>query len=299
MSPLPAPPPWTGPLPEATPPPGLTVYQLPTGTYDTRAAFAVRGGSFRDKRHFAATAILVAHPKGDLLIDAGFGAGVATHIAMLPRFMRAPYRTMETVSGQLDAAGYDRSRLLGVLVTHSHWDHVSGLDELQVPIWINAGEREYAAEDVDGKVFRSVSQGHEIHEYRFDGPAYLGFPSSHDVHGDGSVVVALAGGHTTGSVVVFVTEPSGTRYAFIGDLTWQIDGITRRVERPWLLSKLADSDREQLRQGLLNAIALSGVMQVIPAHDRDAYDGIPRLPARLATAPTTEPTEHPPIQQPH
>ncbi len=158
MSPLPAPPPWAGPLPEATPPPGLTVYQLPTGTYETRAAFAVRGGSFRDKRHFAATAILVAHPKGDLLIDAGFGAGVAAHVAMLPRFMRAPYRTMETVSGQLDAAGYDRSRLLGVLVTHSHWDHVSGLDELQVPIWINAGEREYAAEDVDGKVFRSVSE---------------------------------------------------------------------------------------------------------------------------------------------
>jgi len=38
------------------------------------------------------------------------------------------------VSGQLDAAGYDRSRPLGVLVTHSHWDHVSGLDELAVPI---------------------------------------------------------------------------------------------------------------------------------------------------------------------
>ncbi len=296
MSPLPAPPPWAGPLPEATPPPGLTVYQLPTGTYETRAAFAVRGGSFRDKRHFAATAILVAHPKGDLLIDAGFGAGVAAHVAMLPRFMRAPYRTTGTVSGQLDAAGYDRSRLLGVLVTHSHWDHVSGLDELAVPIWINAGEREYAAEDVDGKVFRSVSEGHEIHEYRFDGPSYLGFPSSHDVHGDGSVVIALAGGHTTGSVVVFVTVPPGTRYAFIGDLTWQLDGLRRRVERPWLLSKLADSDRDVLRQGLLRAISLTEVMQVIPAHDRDAYDGIPHLPARLATAPTTE---HPPIQQPH
>ncbi len=51
MSLLPPPPPWAGPLPAATPPPGLTVYQLPTGTYETRAAFAVRGGSFRDKRH--------------------------------------------------------------------------------------------------------------------------------------------------------------------------------------------------------------------------------------------------------
>ena len=189
MTPLPMPPAWAGPLPEAAPPPDMAIYQLPTGTYETRAAFAVRGGSFRDKRHFAATAILVQHPKGDLLIDAGFGAGLAAHLAALPRIQRAPHQAAETVSKQLDASGYDRSRLLGVLVTHSHWDHVSGLDELPVPIWMNSGELQYAAEDPGGKVFRTVSAGHEIHEYEFNGPPYLGFPSSFDVYGDGSVVI--------------------------------------------------------------------------------------------------------------
>ena len=271
----------------------MAIYQLPTGTYETRAAFAVRGGSFRDKRHFAATAILVQHPKGDLLIDAGFGSGVAAHVGELPRIARAPYEAAKTVSEQLDASGYDRSRLLGVLLTHSHWDHVSGLDGLQVPIWMNSGERHYAAEDPDGKVFRTVSAGHEIREYELDGPPYLGFPSSFDVYGDGSVVIALAGGHTTGSVVVFVTVPSGKRYAFIGDLTWQLDGIRRRAERPWLLRKLADSDPGQVRQGLLRVIALAGLMQIVPAHDLNAYDGIPRLPARLAPAPAPEAAERP------
>lgn len=285
--------PWAGPLPEADPPAELTVHQLPTGTYDTRAAFAVRGGSFRDKRHFAATAVLVQHPKGDLLLDAGFGADVATHVAMLPRFVRAPFHLAKTVAEQLDVYGYDRSRLLGVLVTHSHWDHVSGLDQLKVPIWLNAREGEYAAQDPDGKVFRSVSPGHEIHEYGFDGPSYLGFSASHDVHGDGSVVVALAGGHTTGSVVVFVTPPAGRRYAFIGDLTWQLDGIRRRVERQLLLRKLADSDPQQVREGLQRAIALDGLMQVVPAHDRDAYDGIPLLPAGPAQVPTLHASERP------
>ncbi len=196
--------------------------------------------------------------------------------------------TSRTVSEQLDASGYDRSRLLGVLVTHSHWDHVSGLDELRVPVWMNAAERAYAAEDPDGKVFRHVSPGLDIHEYAFDGPAYLGFPTSLDVHGDGSVVVAFAGGHTLGSVVVFVTLASGQRYAFIGDLTWQLDGIRRRVERPWLLSKLADSDPEQLRRGLLSAIALTEVMTVVPAHDRDAYATIPQLPAHFSTETAAE-----------
>jgi len=285
---LPIPSAWAGPLPEAAPPPGTAVYQLPTGTYETRAAFAVRGGSFRDKRYFAATAVLVQHPKGDLLIDAGFGSGVAEHVAALPRLQRAPYQAAQTASGQLDASGYDRGRLLGVLITHSHWDHVSGLDGLQVPICINPDERRYAAENPDGKVFRIVSSGHEIREYQLSGPPYLGFPSSLDVHGDGSVVIALAGGHTTGSVVVFVTVPSGLRYAFIGDLTWQLDGIRRRAERPLLMRKLADSDPAQVRQGLLRMIALDGLVQTVPAHDLSAYDGIPRLPARHAPVPAAD-----------
>jgi N-acyl homoserine lactone hydrolase len=261
----------------------MAVYQLPTGTYETRAAFAVRGGSFRDKRHFAATAVLVQHPEGDLLVDAGFGSDLAAHVAELPRMQRTPHAAGETASAQLDASGYDRRRLLGVLVTHSHWDHVSGLDGLRVPIWMNAGERDYAARDPGGRVFRTVSAGHDVHAYEFSGPPYLGFASSFDVHGDGSVVVALAGGHTTGSVVVFVTVPSGPRYAFIGDLTWQLDGIRRRAERPLLLRKLADSDPEVVRQGLLRVIALAGLMQIVPAHDGSAYDGIPRLAAAPAS----------------
>ncbi|MDQ2810828.1 MAG: MBL fold metallo-hydrolase [Actinomycetota bacterium] len=293
MRSLPLPPAWAGPLPEAAPPPGVGIYQLPTGTYEARAAFAVRGGSFRDKRHFAATAILVQHPRGDLLIDAGFGSGVAGHVAELPRIARAPYEAAKTVSEQLDASGYDRSRLAGVLLTHSHWDHVSGLDGLQVPIWINSGERRYAAEDPDGKVFRTVSAGHKVDEYVFSGPPYLGFPSSFDVYGDGSVVVALAGGHTTGSVVVFVAVPHGRRYAFIGDLTWQLDGIRRRAERPLLMRRLADGDPGQVRQGLLRVIALAGLMQIVPAHDRDAYDGIPHLPAQLTPVATPADASYP------
>jgi N-acyl homoserine lactone hydrolase len=277
------PPAWRGPLPEATSPSDMALYQLPTGTYQTRAAFAVKGGSFRDKRSFAATAILVTHPKGDLLIDAGFGSDVAAHVHAQPWFARAPYQETSTANEQLDASGYDRGRLIGVLITHSHWDHVSGLDQLPAPIWTNAGELQYAAEARDGRVFRTVSKGHEVHQYEFVNQPYLGFPSSYDVHGDGSIVVALAGGHTTGSVVIFVTLPIGKRYAFIGDLAWQLEGVRQVAERPLLMRKLADVDAGQVHEGLLRVASLASVMQVVPAHDLSAYDGIPRLTAQPAS----------------
>jgi N-acyl homoserine lactone hydrolase len=54
------------------------------------------------------------------------------------------------------------------------------------------------------------------------------------------------------------------------------------------MRKLADSDPEKVRQGLLRVIALADLMQIVPAHDQNAYDGIPRLPARLAPVPSIE-----------
>ncbi|WP_225850651.1 MBL fold metallo-hydrolase [Streptomyces sp. HPF1205] len=277
MSPLPMPSAWAGPLPEAAPPSDMAVYQLPTGTYETRAAFAFKGGSFHEKRNFAATSVLVQHPKGDLLIDAGFGSQVAAHMQTLPRMERAPHRLARTVSEQLKASGYDHGRLRGVLVTHSHWDHVSGLDDLQLPIWINDDELQYASEGKGGRVFREVSASHKLHRYQFKKASYLGFSSTFDVYDDGSVVVAAAGGHTNGSVIVFATLPTGKRYAFIGDLTWQLDAIRRRAERPLLMRMLADTDPQLVREGMLRMIALADAMHIVPSHDVSAYDGIPKL----------------------
>ena len=271
---------WAGPLPAADPPATLAVHQLPTGTYRTRAAFAVAGGSFREHRDLAATAVLVTHPEGDLLIDAGFGAGVEQHVQLLPRFERAPLARAATVREQLTAAGYDDSRLVGVLVTHVHWDHVSGLDALEAPILINRDEIDYGAQDRHGAVFREVSAGRVLEEYAFDGPAYLGFAASHDVYGDGSVVIARAGGHTPGSVVVFVALPTGRRYAFIGDLTWQLDGIERRAQRPWFMRRLADVDPTTVRQSLDRSIALRDLVQIVPAHDGAAFASIPMFAKR-------------------
>jgi glyoxylase-like metal-dependent hydrolase (beta-lactamase superfamily II) len=255
----------------------MRIFQLPTGTYETPAALAFQGGGLRDRRQFAATAVLVRHPKGDVLIDAGFGAQAEEHIRMLPSFRRSPHSLGSTVSEQLDAAGYDRDQLLGVILTHSHWDHVSGLDSLDVPVLVTGDELGYADHNRADRVFERVAAGHQVRQYGFDGPPHLGFPVSHDLHGDGSVVIVPAPGHTTGSVVVLVTLGPDQRFAFVGDLAWQLDGIARGVQRPLLMRMLADSDSAQIRRDLDRVIALAPHLRVVPAHDTRAYDGIPLL----------------------
>jgi len=118
-------------------------------------------------------------------------------------------------------------------------------------------------------------------EYGFEGGPYLGFPASHDIYGDGSIVVVPAPGHTPGSVIIFVTVHNGTRYAFVGDLVWQLEGIALREERPWIVRRRADSDPDGNRENLLRMIAMKERLPeliIVPAHDMRAFAVMPTLP---------------------
>lgn len=276
-APLPAPPPLTAPLPPANPPAEMALVPLATGVTHRSAMFAYRGGSFFDKRDFAMTAVLVKHPRGDLLIDAGFGSAVDEHFAAMPWFFRATtsYERGTPAAAQLDAAGYDRKRLRGILLTHAHWDHASGAaDFAGTPVLLPAEERRYVDE---GGALTVVAREHahaRFETYTFEGGPYLGFERSLDVHGDGSVVVVPAPGHTPGSVIVFVTLPGNRRYAFVGDLVWQREGITLREERAWLFRIFADQDAARARDNLLRMAAIAArfpEMVMVPAHDARGF----------------------------
>ncbi len=272
-----------GALPPASPPAGMSISALPTGTYETPAALAFRGGSWKDTRQFAATALLVRHPKGNLLIDAGMGKNVDEHVKTLPAMQRTAYTKGAPVVTQLAAGGIKPGDLAGVIPTHAHWDHISGLEDLGgVPVLESAAGKAFIdTKRPDTGLLNSFS-GVNYKAYDFEGGPYLGFPKSHDVWGDGSVVIVPAPAHTPDSVVVFVNLPSGARYALIGDLVWQMEGLDLPAEKPWMLRRVIGEDDIEAHKDIALLRAASKKypqLHLLPAHDSSAFRTLPVFPA--------------------
>jgi glyoxylase-like metal-dependent hydrolase (beta-lactamase superfamily II) len=276
-----------GELPKASPPAGMTLSALPTGSMQSKAGLAFRGGSLFERRDFTMTVALVHHPRGDLLIDSGFGRDLEMHFQRIPALMRAfsAFSRGTPAADQLRAAGYDLGRLTGTVITHAHWDHVSGLSDLaKVPVWMNAEERQFVAEGSHKTELIRSFAALSVHEYPWNGGPHLGFPRSHDVWGDGSVVLVPAPGHTPGSVIVFVALPSGARVAFIGDLVWQREGIDMPAERPWVTSALVDEDPALVRENIARVARVHAQfpqIAILPAHDARSWSGLPTFPLTL------------------
>jgi glyoxylase-like metal-dependent hydrolase (beta-lactamase superfamily II) len=278
LSPLPA---FSPPV--AQPPPAMRIAALVTGENRAPAAITYRGGSFGDQRAMCTGGILVQHPRGSLLFDAGYGKRVREHVKTLPWVLRNAIEFTEgkSVVDQLAAARIDPRSLMGVVLTHAHWDHTSGLEDLRgVPVMVTQAELDFIH---SGDVATDLVRGFEDLPYRvygFPNGPYLGYPHSYDVFGDGSVVIVPAGGHTPGSVIAFVTLPNAKRYALIGDIAWQAEGVSLPAERPLPVRMAVDHDPAGVRRELVHLHQLQQRikdMTMVPAHDGRVWAKLPKL----------------------
>jgi glyoxylase-like metal-dependent hydrolase (beta-lactamase superfamily II) len=269
------------PLPQAFSPAGMALYVLPTGVNHRTAAFAYRGGSPWEKWDSVSNAVLIRHPQGDVLIDTGLGRTIESQLQAMPSLFRlaTDLEQSQPAADRLNAAGYDSKHLRFILLTHAHWDHVSGVPDFPgVPVLVTAAEHRFIHDGgFPNAPARSIDP-RRFQEYGFDGAAYLGFDESHDLYGDGSIVIVPAPGHTPGSVVVFVALPGGSRYAFVGDLVWQIKGLTQREERPWLEARVLGEDPAAVQQSMRRLSAIAArypQITIVAAHDPGGYVSIP------------------------
>lgn len=268
-------------IPRVNPPPQMKLSVLHTGKMFSQAAFAWRGGAFGEERVFGMAAVLVQHPKGALLIDAGFGKNVDAHAGTIPTLMRATsrYEKETPAAEQLARAGFDLAQLKGVVITHAHWDHVSGLEDFPgVPVWLTQPEMDFIKSGDRATVLAASLGELNYRVYGFADGKYLGYETSYDVFRDGSVVLVPAPGHTPGSIIAFVNTPDNKRYAFVGDLVWQREGVELPAERPWLSRRLVDHDEGGVRREVARLHRLkerNPDLVVVPAHDRRVLDTLP------------------------
>ena len=271
--------PAIAPLPAMTTQ-GVELKAILAGKMFSSAGLAFRGGSLGEERIFGMGAILVRHPKGTILFDTGLGKNVDEHFNTVPWLMQqtARYEKEPTVAEQLSEA---RIPLNGILLTHAHWDHVSGLEDLKsVPTFVPEAELDFIHKGGDATALARALDVTIYQTYGFpDGP-YQGFDTSFDLYSDGSVVLVPAPGHTPGSIFAFIATSDGKRYLLIGDTAWQSEGYEHPAEKPWLARRLVDDDPEKIRALLVRLNQLKQQIPgliIVPAHDRRIWETLPQL----------------------
>src|SRR5436853_149087 len=262
----------------------VTLSLIKCGKMTSKEIFVYRGGNAFKKYESGMAAILVKHPKGTLLFDTGFGANVDEHVKSIPLLMRAlaTYEKEVPAAVQLKEHGIDTDDIRAIILSHSHWDHVSGLDGFPgAKVWIAGDELEYIRNLGPGELINKLKESVKLNAIEFMAKRYENFPRSLDVFVDGSIVLVPLPGHTPGSMGMFVNLRSGKRFFFIGDLTWCREGIQLPAERPWISRRLVDKDDEQVRRAIVRVHNLAKRypdMIIVPAHDRRVHEQIASFP---------------------
>src|SRR5215467_9325111 len=125
-TPLPPAPPHARVIPTIANLPGLSACWIETGKTFSRFPIGMTAGS-----------ILVDHPAGDLLIDAGNSSHFAQDVSIYSFWLRVK---LQSLAGQLNPeaplpemlrrAGEDPSKLRWAILSHVHLDHAGGLMDL-------------------------------------------------------------------------------------------------------------------------------------------------------------------------
>jgi glyoxylase-like metal-dependent hydrolase (beta-lactamase superfamily II) len=220
------------------------------------------------------TTFLVRHPRATFLIDPAICDGIRDRVLpQLPQPMRAvvtPPSDVISVTDSLDDLGVLPADIDFALPTHLHWDHVSGLVDLpQVPIRTSRSEWDWAMSGARAPqgVVRRPLENRAVTFYDLDGPPVLSFERSHDLFGDGSVVLVDMSGHTPGSVGVLLHLGGGDWALMAGDAVWHVLQIKKVRPTGSFPGRLTDLDRAGAMRTVRRLAALDGRITVIPTHD--------------------------------
>lgn len=180
---------------------------------------------------------VIEHESGLVLFDTGQDRRSVTDPHYFPRGpLRFFYRRLamfeieptDTLTVQLRTLGYDIADVSTAILSHLHQDHIGGLRELpDARIVVSAAEfaslrRPTAA--LNGVLANHIDlPGLDWALVDWAGAPFEPFAASHDLFGDGSLVLLPTPGHSPGSLSLLVRRAGLAPLLLVGDLTYDID----------------------------------------------------------------------------
>lgn len=258
-------------------------------------------GAGRRKVRFPMLCALIEREDDLVLFDTGIGTRFETEMRPLvyrgnwffSRFIMPtefdPSR--DALVRQLPALGFDPADVKHVIVSHLHWDHAGGMRDLPDATftvnrreWEDAIARKGLALMSGGYIkdqFEGVGLDIDLIDTDPDRP-YLGFPASHDVFGDGSMVLVDLPGHAPGQVGMVVNLPSGRRFFFTGDAFYFPESLETLAPKSKLMSMLVSEGPEAAEslQGIWQVARREPDVEIVSGHDH-------RIPGRYELAPVS------------
>ena len=261
--------------------PSLSFRVFETGYSESLEAFAVRGGSLLRNHRYTHSAVLIEHPKGRIVLDSGLGSSYPAELASMSGavgyFVKKTFHSGRPLVEQAEFPKLDPAKDF-FLVSHAHWDHLSGMTDFKAPIRLLAEERDFAL--AQGGAFQHGVLPFQIEKLKsrfvplqLEEKPYENFARSLDIFGDGSLVLVSLAGHTPGSLGLFANLPSGKRFLFVGDALWSVDAEGKPQARSWAAERFSDLDpleARTIRMRLGELIRHSNEISLVPLHDAKA-----------------------------
>jgi N-acyl homoserine lactone hydrolase len=273
-APAPAAAPATPPPPPA---PAVKLYAMNCGDlgFGDVGMFADDGSMKGVARTFIDPCYLIRHPTGDLVWDVGVPEGIADMPdGLKPEGFPVHIKVQKKLTAQLTELGLTPADIEFVSFSHLHFDHTGNANLFAASNWIvDADERAAMFSDKAraGKDFATYSALENAKTTLIEGEA------THDVFGDGTVVILQAPGHTPGHTVLLVKTAASGPVLLTGDM-WHLE---ESREKRLVPTFNVDRDKTLASMDMVEALARDTGARIVRQHVPADFSSLPVFPAAL------------------